>query len=149
MATKRQINWALLKQCQELFEKKPSKAYMDKFVRVKDRYDGCFITGDEVPMCKTHLCIGGSALLLSKEYILKQVDYGVGVYKVGESDEVANQWKAAKKVLGLSHQQAQRLFSECNWPAQFQSEANNMGSRTLAANMVARIKHFIKTKGRE
>jgi hypothetical protein len=148
MATKRQINWALLKQCQELFERKPSKAYMDRFVRVKDRYDGCFDCGDEVPMCKTHLCIGGSALLLSKEYILKQGDYCLGIYKIGEECEVENQWKAAQRVLGISRQQAHRLFSECNWPAQFQSEANNMGSRTLAANMVARIKHFIKTKGR-
>lgn len=150
MATKRVVNWALLRQCQELFEKKPSKSYMDDFAKLKGRYEYAFEAGEEVPMCKTHLCIAGSALLLSGKYTLQARGYSSCVAIMNtQGQEVEDLWKAAKKTLGVNQSQALRLFNESRWPVQFKSADNADGSRNLAANMVKRIKHFIKTKGRE
>lgn len=144
------INYKLLRRCQELFRAKPSKSYMDSFFEMKDCYRDSFECGDEIPMCKTHLCIGGSALLLSGNYKLKSIGSGfMTVVNAKTGRDVNNQWLVAKRVLGLSARQASILFSESRWPIRFQSDSNKTGSRALAANMVARIGHFMKTKGKE
>ena len=148
MATKREVNWKLLKECRDLFNKKPSKSYMSGYCVLKAKYQGVIPEGQEVPICKTHLCIGGSALLLSGEYKGIAEGWSVSITDL-RGNSVTDYWKAAKRVLGLTQPQAIQLFNEPCWPEQFHSNNNTIGSRTLAHNMVRRINHFIKTKGRE
>ena len=149
MATKKRINYRLLRKCQDLFKRKPQKAYMDGWVC--DMNDAILpAAGEEVPICKTHCCIGGSALLLSGTVRMKSTGEGITYSLKSDKNKCEFNWlKEAKKVLGLTQHQAIILFNEGHWPAQFQSMDNDTGSRTLARNMVKRIDHFIKTKGME
>ena len=92
----------------------------------------------DTPPCGTVGCIAGWACLLS----------GSSVH--------GSSWSKGMKLLGLTNEQAFRLFdypigcSGDGWPARFgQRFINAKTSRGEASAAIARIWHFIKTKGAE
>ena len=143
------MNVALLRKIQKLFREKPSKALMDSYIELKDQYKDKFEPGEEINFCTTHLCVAGTALVLSGKAKLQWTEYYVQFMSAKTGNQICDYFNAARKVLGIGVNQAHHLFYEEEWPAQFQSDKNTTGSRHLAKMMVARIEHFIKTKGRE
>lgn len=71
----------------------------------------------------------------------------LGKYKRGQ---VLNNHEAGRLLLGLTSDQAERLFYETNWPdkyyMQYETAKTSRGRARAAAN---RIDHFIQTKGEE
>lgn len=140
------VNVELFRKIQKLFREKPSKSYMRWFGLIKSRYRNKFKIGSEVPICKTHLCIAGSAIVLSGAAKMVAID---GTHIVNfistKTGHAIDPWGLAKKELGITEKQAGTLFRESFWPDQFKSFTNDTGSRTLASNMVKRIDYFLKT----
>ena len=83
------------------------------------------------PKCGTAGCIAGWTCELS------------GKGKVKHHDLVA------KRLLGLNKRESERLFLPDQWPAEFERGYNDDGRKKTAEVAVARIEHFIKTKGKE
>ena len=89
----------------------------------------------DFPQCGTAACIGGWACILS------------GVTRKSVLDDAEAK---AKKLLNLDSDSAFSLFSVRAWPSRFRDRylsAKNPAARVRVA--VARIEHFIKTKGAE
>ena len=85
--------------------------------------------------CGTSYCIAGKALQLKG-------------YELGEGDFYSPKGKrvriedTAASLLGLTLDEASRLFYQSNWPPEFR------GDRT-PQEAVRRIEHFIETEGQE
>jgi hypothetical protein len=99
--------------------------------------------------CGTAACIAGHALL-DAGYRLRIRDYEI----VSPKGRKVDPSSAAQRLLGLSSEQAARLFVAINWPKEFRGKDDGeacydpdiYNDPKVAA---ARIDHFIKTKGRE
>jgi len=89
------------------------------------------------PECGTVACIAGWAVILSQG-IPQRAD--VPMPSIGRLEGMV--------ALGISDEQAQRLFYTEPWPKQF---AEYDRDQTLKAARIAvkRIEHFIRTKGKE
>lgn len=83
------------------------------------------------PPCDTAACIAGWTCILEGKGKSKRLDL------------------MGKRLLGLDKKQAERLFIPDSWPKQFRRGLRDNGTRLTAETAVARIKHFIKTKGDE
>ncbi len=106
--------------------------------------------------CGTAACIAGHALLMGGYKLVPQKDRGYfdTVLPPGKSTPVDLQ-EAARKLLKLTPEQAERLFSAYQWPPQFNGsdpERDVCTKESVYNNpkiAAARIKHFIDTKGKE
>lgn len=94
------------------------------------------------PPCGTVACIAGWAAVLSQQ-------------QGGETiREVASRlWNAADTggdALEIDYDGQNRLFYTCDWPSKFREQYDAAKTPTARARVtVARIEHFIKTKGAE
>lgn len=135
MATKKRINVRLLRKIQKHILEEPRR-YDQNLWRIE--VDPA--TNPERPPCGTMACIGGWATALSG----KERDSYLG-------------WDVAMRLLGLTREQADRLFDTVEkgtdlnkWPKKFVTaylKAKTPRDRARVA--VRRIDHFIKTKGAE
>ena len=94
------------------------------------------------PPCGTTACIAGWALTLAGKRMRKFTNY-------------MNQ---GRKILGLTQQEARKLFLVDNWPEKFQERYDSDAESVLSSRVpakdirknalvaVARIEHFIKTR---
>lgn len=135
----KKINYRLLRRVQEHIIEEPRRLDMNliAFRANKDNY------GDDAPPCGTAGCIAGWACLLSGTTFEKASTGG---------------WKRATKLLGLTSSQAATLFAPPahydngidSWPKKFSMKYIKAKTKRGKANVtVARIEHFIKTKGKE
>lgn len=95
-------------------------------------------SGKDSPPCGTVGCIAGWACLLS-----------------GASADEAT-WGKGQDLLGLDFDESFRLFdfpaggTDDGWPKEFNEQYIKAKTRSAKVNVaVARIEHFIKTKGKE
>ena len=102
--------------------------------------------------CGTAYCIGGYALLMAgyKTKTVKDQKYLDWLAPDGRqlswSDDGPNSiWGSAQKILGLTEEQANRLFIDDLWPDEFNDQWQ-LNDPKVAAD---RIQHFIDTRGRE
>lgn len=119
----------------------PTRLLMNQWVQRKG--DDSFETevsygfdGEETrpfPPCGTVACIAGWSCEL----------------KAARPRAVTNQQKYARKLLGLTSQEAARLFLPDQWPDKFEAGLRDDGEQHTAEVAAARIEHFIKTKGKE
>lgn len=90
------------------------------------------------PPCNTTGCIAGWTVLL-REKVAKSS------FAVSDSQNISCR---AQALLGLNGDQSMRLFGA--WPYKFQGPYEKAKSAAKRARIaVARIEHFIKTKGKE
>jgi hypothetical protein len=104
-----------------------------------------------VPPCKITSCLGGTCLLVTKKGIQFLKDYG---FFEDKYDGFPDAFDPAKKILGLTDQQAARLFflkeHSCNggygWPEKYSNmyKAAKTGKGRFKATKL-RVLHFIKT----
>jgi hypothetical protein len=71
-----------------------------------------------------------------------------GDYRMQGGYGVTNVMPEATEILGLTKDQAEKLFMFDNWPKQFKVTEYE-GSLEFAQQAVSRIEHFIKTNGEE
>jgi len=90
----------------------------------------CMLPEEKRIACDTTHCIAGWAQAISNDR------------KCNAPAE-----KDAKRLLGLSKSQAQRLFFADQWPEQFRGVKDQW--KMSPAKAAARIEHFIKTRGKE
>jgi hypothetical protein len=123
------------------------------------------ISGD---LCGTACCIGGWAGVLSGLMKKKATDVDTvesltrkgrllasrsnAFYDCDDDDTaILSEHKLYREALKLDEDQANRLFYEHKWPAQFKMNFKDApwGSKARARIAAKRITHFIKTKGTE
>jgi len=88
-----------------------------------------------IPNCGTAACIGGWAVSLKHGRTPR--DERMAIPKGGV-------FEAARRAVGLTTKQAHLLFIPINWPARFKRFHHDNPKQA-----VARISHFIKTKGED
>lgn len=131
------------------FVSAPDRLEMDDFVNPV--YD------ERQELCGTTVCIGGAGALDAGFITLRstprpgteRVMYDVtptGEQHKGDSGT----WEMFMAALGLSHDQANRLFFLSGWPKGFRSQFVNAKDAASRARVTARrIDQFIATGGRE
>lgn len=87
------------------------------------------------PKCGTAACIGGWACILSG---------------ITDRDVLEDAGQAAAHFLAINDEKADRLFAVRSWPNAFRKKYRSAKKVTTRVRIaVARIEHFIKTKGAE
>lgn len=97
------------------------------------------------PPCGTACCIAGASFLLTSpeevERLLSSWSRMIP-WSIIKEEAVNN--------LAITDDQAERLFHVHNWPAKFRTQFSRAKTQRGRVNVgVARIEHFIKTKGAE
>ena len=92
-------------------------------------------------VCGTTACIGGWAIILSGKFESPFAAVKASGYRTLHSPETA-------ECLGLSTQQASRLFYVSSWPERYQYGNQSSSAKSRARNAAARINLFIRTKGK-
>jgi hypothetical protein len=124
------INVKLLRKIQRHILEEPKRLDMECFIDRKADY----VTVHEFPKCGTVGCIAAWAVTCSTK---EKVPYS----------KIADR---ARKLLGITYLQADRLFYASRWPERFKRIDNtNPQTRLHAVITAKRIEHFIKTKGAE
>lgn len=146
------MNVKRLRQVLDYFREEPRRLEMYEWHHGGDQIDGL----DNTPPCGTMACIAGAACILGKT--AKRSGGNDGQYLAPEKG-----WDiSAKKLLGLTVPQADRLFrpdrstsaiqqgSKNAWPKKFRTAYNRAKTPEgrLKATM-ARVENFIKTRGAE
>lgn len=134
------MNTRLLRKVQRHILEEPKRYDQDRWL-IRGDEATIHLEPNDVPACKTVGCIAGWVCVLGKS--IPKLAYNSGI--------------RAKKLLGLTTGQADRLFApilyaDANhcWPEKFETKyrkANTAKKRAKVA--AARIDHFIKTKGAE
>lgn len=154
-----------LKEVAEHILEEPKRLDMDNFGIGYDEVTEADRPHD-VPACRTQACIGGWGILLNKPKIWKEmvlaadsIETTLGHHYAG-SDVAA----VARKILGLTKAQGQRLFfftgwswgregggnDGLGWPKKFEvAYYKAVGAKTRAKVTNERILHFIATNGAE
>lgn len=109
-------------------------------------------TNDRTAPCGTTACIAGFAVILKSKPATKRDWKECGLELTGGFSEAdwSNIADAANQNLGMSEFESLRLFYHWKWPAEFLTRYNLAKTRKQkAAVAIARIDHFIATKGAE
>jgi hypothetical protein len=122
------------------------------------------IYDDDGELCGTTACIGGEALLAAGAKLIRHplFIHGMsflytsalrrrhpGLPVCGGVDRVYPE-RAAAKLLGLTYEEAARLFFQSQWPEKYcYAYEDARGPRGRARVAARRIDHFITTAGRE
>lgn len=143
----RQIQKRLIKQSQD---QKHCRFNMNHFIQSTPL---AFRTTEQ-PVCGTQACIAGETLILAgkAKYSRKLKSY---VFPETHGNGIAStEHKTAQKILGLTNEEANRLFyfagwqNSIGWPndlaAAYQNAESGMESALIGA---ARIERFIRTEG--
>ncbi len=140
--TSKQINEPLLRKIQEEIRGNPSNFNMAS-------YFGGALSEVDIRIgvlehkCGTTACIAGWALALNPSVELQRVAYCLEDY---DADDI--EWKASN-LLGMSQEQASRLFHTDQWPREFQSRYDKCSHDEECQVAIERIEHFIQTNGEE
>ena len=150
------MNVKLLRKVAKYIMEEPRRLNMGNWLR--SAKEVCYLSKSRRPPCGTVACIAGTACIVAG--IAKLVPEGKKqVYRLPPDGPLA-----AQKVLGLTQEEACRLFLvdiewgdgpfdgvEGHWPEQFAAVYSDEHNTPLknAKIVVARIEHFIKTKGAE
>ena len=120
------MNVRLLRRIQKQILKEPRQFYMDTW------FKEAAWKGKKNPNCGTAACIGGWAIALSLSITPR------------EASGFTAPEKRAMEALKLTSRQADLLFQPNWWPRKFRRRAS-----TNPQQAIARIEHFIRTKGNE
>lgn len=151
------MNVKLLRRIQKHISAEPRRFNMHFWGKHYSQYVNLHYSN--VPPCRTAGCIAGTACILTGDIQPKKLkgikallngDYGYIDFPLSTPFR-------ARRALGLTKEQADRLFllstmsrSGNSWPDNFELRFNAATtSRQRAKVAVARIDHFIKTKGAE
>ena len=137
------MNVPLLNQVIDAIKADPKRLDMQYFVHEKN-------SEDPEPGCGTVGCIAGWAVLLKNHrrgepmgYVCQRLSKALGQ---GNSSFPVE----AQELLGLSAKQATKLFYLDEWPAPFrEAYATGNNAKRRVQVTVDRIKHFVKTQGRD
>ena len=121
------MNIKLLNKVKKAIKTEPKQFQMHSF----------FMHKEEIPNCKTAACIAGHAIAVHKS--LTPLEAKEFIRKNCHST-----FYMARKYFELSDREAIKLFHFENWPDQFRKQ-----SSSNVKQAIARIDHFIKTKGEE
>lgn len=145
------INVKLLRKVQKFLLAEPRRFFMSVFGEGPEDIGEEYYFDNEKyrPPCGTMACIGGTAVWCEKPRVFAKM-----VKKNVSGDELGD---AAGKLLGLTTEQASRLFyfkdwndGEIGWPDKFEIAYENAKTPLQRAKVgVARIERFIKTNGAE
>jgi hypothetical protein len=137
------VNTKLLRRVAKHIAEEPRRLVMAQWVVLKKDYrsEKIYDWGEfshKFPPCNTTGCIAGWTVLLKEKVESSS-------FAVSDSQRIA---KRAEALLGLDENQSYRLFG--GWPQEFQRPYEMARSAAKRAKIaVARIEHFIKTKGQE
>mgnify|MGYP001601442776 CR=1 FL=1 len=138
------MNTKLLREVEKEILAEPRRLRMDSWV---ERVYG---KGETMPPCGTTACIAGFATILHKgmpDYVNK--DFKARAWYLLDYAPV-NYEGYAMDALQLGSEQAERLFYVSSWPEKFLAAWEQASTPLRRAEVaVARIEHFIKTKGKE
>jgi len=133
----KKMNVKLLRKIEKHILAEPKRFWMRWFVAVKDGIHKKLYTRvgtwRAYPKCNTAACVAGWACILSGKKVSPNQHLSV----------------LASDILGLDPDQAARLFVPQNWPRQFHAGIRDDGKKETVKTAVARIEHFIRTKGKE
>jgi len=137
------MNVRLLRKIQKHILEEPKRFKMSSWVTRKEdgnetAYDTEVANVKEwkFAKCGTAACIGGWAIILSG--------------KLERARDTCNYGRMAGKLLEIDHPSENLLFGLCSWPEEYRDKFVNAKTlRARAQAAVARIDHFIKTKGAE
>jgi len=118
---KQKINVRLLRRIQKQILKEPRQFIMSRY----------FAHSQRIPNCNTAACIAGWAIALKEGITPKAAANSFVPYSDGQD------------ALGLTINQAERLFLPANWPNRFLLKPSHDPHQA-----VARIEAFIKSNGR-
>lgn len=139
---KLKINVKLLRQIQRAIKKEPRRFEMESWVNIFD----------SIAPCETTACIAGHAIII--DFMRKGGTWKRGGRKLYDRIDARRltgltQYRAGK-LLGLEAVQSSRLFHLSEWPKRFHGRFGRaLTRRAQGAVAIARIDHFIKTKGAE
>lgn len=131
------MNTKLLRKVQKYIMQEPHRYNMSSWIApIKFAYDK---TEDQNPPCGTVCCIAGAAYIISTNSDIKTVSVGsVDLYITAVNN------------LQLNQAQTDRLFYTQYWPKKFKTSYYEVKTSLSRAKVgVARIEHFIKTRGEE
>lgn len=94
--------------------------------------------------CGTSACIGGHALMI--EGYKPDFTQDLEILFRSPTGEWVESWNASQRLLGLTREEAHRLFLYANWPDVFRSHRSLEVDPKVAAD---RIRHFIQSEGKE
>lgn len=135
------MNVKLFRKIQREIKKEPRRFNMEDWVDVHAR-------GHNAPPCHTTACIAGWATVLSRPFPKSIKSFAA---KARRLDLMGETYKApAQDALGITDAQADRLFYVSQWPIKFAQAYDDAYGDPKAQGKIAiaRIDHFIKTKGR-
>jgi len=129
------MNVKLLRKIAKYILAEPKRLYMSSYIHTKEQ--GAHVIERPFAKCGTVACIAGWACILTIKRPPLEIwrEFSIG-------DE-------AKDILGLSTKEAFRLFEPGAWPVEFSSGTSDDGKLNTAKVAIARINHFIRTKGKE
>ena len=134
------MNVKLLRKVQKFLLAEPRRFDMSQWIAPADNEEANVL---KPPPCGTACCIAGAAFMIDR----KIKPRGAPERQDIQSTSIGF---AAAKALGLNEDQTNRLYYTSGWPMKFEEayeEAETPLQRAKAG--VARIEHFIKTKGAE
>lgn len=135
---KKRINVPLLRKVQKFLLAEPRRFDMGSWVELAEQADIL-----RRPPCGTACCIAGAAFLIDKKI---EVKGALNNDKVLYGDILGG----ASRALKIDDRQENLLFFVGWWPRKFQVAYNSAKTPLARAKAgVARINHFIKTKGAE
>lgn len=146
------MNVRLLRRIEREIKKEPRRFNMNDWV---DTNASESLAKKFVPPCNTTACIAGWATLLSHKY--KKDDAPdlplpkTFRQKAEHLQEISEYYEGVgQQALALTENQALNLFFVDYWPEPYQTEHRFAKTPEGKAKVaIARIEHFIKTKGRE
>jgi hypothetical protein len=134
------MNVKLLRKVAKHILANPQRLLMEDWVRhfIEGEQDEVYYGFDcdkerPFPSCGTVACIAGWTCEIGAKYPKRIKDHA----------------RVAQRLLGLGKRESLRLFVPSAWPNQFHAGCEDDGTPETAKLAVARIEHFIKTKGRE
>lgn len=134
---KKGINVPLLRKVQKFLLAEPRRFDMTEWINPSE-YSNVL----KEPPCGTACCIAGATYLIAKK-----------ITPCGEIAGTAEAYEvslAATKALIIDSDQESRLYLTSGWPKRFQKAYHKAKTPLARAKAgVARIEHFIKTKGAE
>jgi hypothetical protein len=170
------INWELLEQVVKHAEEEPRRFNMEtwytdaadyvkgnvEFEEFNGEHDFKLNGPEELPPCATIGCLAGSACILSGEAPVHFTETYKGVTIVHYDPPSGGWFENGQRVLGLTYEQAQRLFypsksfvqqiggTQQHWPEPFASQYETaLTPETRVAALRARVEHFKATNGAE
>jgi len=121
-----------------------------KLRRLRHKRHFHMATWGEKNDCGTTACIAGHALLMEGYKIPADQSFREHEQQfISPSGRMVKPFNAARKILGLTESQAEKLFAAYKWPIRFGGGPCPDMDPNDPKRAAARIRHFIETGGKE